>query len=116
MEKLRFKNTNGENFPLPISGILADISISSSSSISQDSIEKDFGKFPIYGANGEIKKISKYEKESSYVAIVKDGAGVGRVIIANPFSSIIGTMNYIENKPNCNLLYLYFLLQKLDFT
>jgi len=113
---MRFKNTNRENFPLPISGVLADICISSSSSISQDSIEKDFGEFPIYGANGEIKKISKYEKESSYVAIVKDGAGVGRVIIANPFSSVIGTLNYIENKPNCNLLYLYYLLQKLDFT
>lgn len=113
---MRFKNTNRENFPLPISGVLADICISSSSSISQDSIEKDFGEFPIYGANGEIKKISKYEKESSYIAIVKDGAGVGRVIIANPFSSVIGTLNYIENKPNCNLLYLYYLLQKLDFT
>jgi type I restriction enzyme S subunit len=115
MEKLRFKDINGKDYPTVIIGSLEDISGVSSSSISQDSIIEDEGKYSIYGANGEIKKISTYEKKSSYIAIVKDGAGVGRVIIGSPFSSVIGTMNYIETKNKCDLQFLLYTIKRIDF-
>ena len=115
MEKLRFKDKNKEQFPSTKTGTLEDIATSCSSSISQDSIINDEGPYSIYGANGEIKKISTYEKANGYIAIVKDGAGVGRVIIGAPCSSIIGTMNYIENRKNCDLKFLLYAIKRIDF-
>ena len=66
-----------------------------SSSIAQKDLENREGMYPIYGASGFIKNIDFYEQEKPYVAVVKDGAGVGRVMILPAKSSVIGTMQYI---------------------
>ena len=58
------------------------------------------------------------KKTLTYISIVKDGAGVGRIDIHNAKSSIVGTLQAFVNNDNVNLKYLYYALknQKLDKT
>ena len=94
---------------------LKDICECKSSTISLSDIEYDDGMYPIYGANGEIKKINSYQNDKDYLAIIKDGAGVGKTIICNKKSSIIATLSALI--PNGIPVY-YFneLINKIDFS
>ena len=94
---------------------LKDICECKSSTISLSDIEYDDGIYPIYGANGEIKKINSYQNDKDYLAIIKDGAGVGKTIICNKKSSIIATLSALI--PNGIPVY-YFneLINKIDFS
>ena len=94
---------------------LKDICECKSSTISLSDIEYDDGMYPIYGANGEIKKINSYQNDKDYLAIIKDGAGVGKTIICNKKSSIISTLSALI--PNGIPIY-YFneLIKKIDFS
>ncbi len=94
---------------------LKDICECKSSTISLSDIEYDNGIYPIYGANGEIKKINSYQNDKDYLAIIKDGAGVGKTIICNKKSSIIATLSALI--PNGIPVY-YFneLINKIDFS
>ena len=94
---------------------LKDICECKSSTISLSDIEYDDGMYPIYGANGEIKKINSYQNDKNYLAIIKDGAGVGKTIICNKKSSIIATLSALI--PNGIPVY-YFneLINKIDFS
>lgn len=49
------------------------------------------------------------------MAIIKDGAGVGRVYHYEPKSSILGTLQYLFPKENVNIRFAYYYLQSLDF-
>ncbi|MCX4255053.1 MAG: restriction endonuclease subunit S [Bacilli bacterium] len=78
-------------------------------------IEFDNGKFPIYGATGEIKKISTFQFSDNYIAIVKDGASVGKNIICDGNSSIIATMSaIIPNK--IPIYYFNELIENINFS
>ena len=94
---------------------LKDICECKSSTINLSDIEYDDGIYPIYGANGEIKKINSYQNDKDYLAIIKDGAGVGKTIICNKKSSIIATLSALI--PNGIPVY-YFneLINKIDFS
>lgn len=56
------------------------------------------GNYPIYGAAGYIGNVDFYHQINPYVAIVKDGAGIGRAMLCPAQSSIIGTMQYLLPK------------------
>lgn len=77
-------------------------------------IENDDGIYPIYGANGEIKKISSFQYEKDYLAIIKDGAGVGKNFVCNNNSSIIGTLNALIPY-NMPIYYFKELISNIDF-
>lgn len=49
------------------------------------------GEYPLYDASGISSYIDKYDFENSYVAIVKDGSGVGRLQYCTEKTSIIVT-------------------------
>lgn len=55
------------------------------------------GNYPIYGASGFINNLDFYKQDNLYVSVVKDGAGIGRVMQLTAFSSVtgIGKMQYI---------------------
>ena len=93
---------------------LIDICYSKSSRISQNTLNEKNGKYSIFGADGEIKKIDTYDIETSYIAMIKDGASAGKFFLLPPKSSVIGTLVYIINKDNCDLRYLYYLLCDQD--
>ena len=68
---------------------LGDVCDKASSNIAQKDLENNEGKFPIYGASGFIKNVDFYKQEKEYIAVVKDGAGVGRIIKCPAKSSVI---------------------------
>lgn len=87
-----------------------------SSSIAQKDLENREGIYPIYGASGFIKNVDFYEQEKPYVAVVKDGAGVGRVMILPPKSSVIGTMQYIIPNEDINVEYLAYAMESMNLS
>ena len=114
--ELRFKDDNGNDFSEWEDKKLGDISIKKSSNISANTLEENQGNFKIYGANGLLKEIDFYREEKPYIAIVKDGAGVGRLLLCEGKSSVLGTLDIIKNKEQTDLLFLYYLLETIDFT
>ena len=94
---------------------LGDICEKGSSNISINKIKDDDGEYPIYGAKGFIKNVSFYHQDKKYISIIKDGAGIGRIEFREPFSSVIGTLQYLIPKSEINIKYLYYFLLGVDF-
>ncbi|WP_158980956.1 MULTISPECIES: restriction endonuclease subunit S [unclassified Flavobacterium] len=113
--KLRFKDENGKEYPDWEEKKLGDVATKKSSNISANKIEDNFGEFIIYGASGILKKVDFYKEESDYISIVKDGAGVGRLLYCKGKSSVLGTMEIISPKQNIDTYFLYCLLSNIDF-
>lgn len=76
---------------------------------------KNKGEYKLYGATGLIKCIDFYEINVPYVAIVKDGAGVGRITLCDENSSILGTMQALIAKEDFDLKFSYYSLNKINF-
>lgn len=93
---------------------LGEICTKSSSSIAQKDLENCDGVYPIYGASGLIKYVDFYQQENPYVAVVKDGAGVGRVMQLPAKSSVIGTMQYIIPNEGINVHYLAYAMEHMN--
>ena len=93
---------------------LEDVCDKATSSIAQKDLKNLEGIYPIYGASGFIKNINFYKQDREYIAIVKDGAGIGRAMILPAFSSVIGTMQYILPKDNIITKYLYFAIDSMN--
>lgn len=70
----------------------------------------------MFGADGFVKNIDFYEMDESYIGIVKDGAGVGRISYNNKKTSVLGTMGYLTSKGNINLKYVYYYLNILNLS
>ena len=95
---------------------LGDICTKGSSNIAQKDLEGNTGNYPIFGASGLIKCVDFYKQEKEYIAIVKDGAGVGRTMILPAYSSVIGTMQYIFPKENIDVKFLYYVLTWMNLS
>src|SRR5690606_6126912 len=95
---------------------LKEIAVKKSSNISANKIEDNFGDYIIYGASGVLKQVDFYREENDYISIVKDGAGVGRLLYCKGQSSVLGTMEIISPKEHLNTSFLYYLLSNIDFT
>lgn len=95
---------------------LKDICEKGTSNIVQKDIIDRKGIYPIYGASGFIKNIDSFAMDKPYIGIVKDGAGVGRVMLLPAKSSIIGTMQYIIPKNGINASYLVYLLESMNLS
>ena len=60
--------------------ILENFIVSNTSNLKEsDVLNSKNGIYPVYGANGIIKYIDKYDIDQCSISIVKDGAGVGRL-------------------------------------
>lgn len=92
---------------------LEDVCERGSSNLRQSDVEGKNGDYPIYGASGYIGNVDFYHQESSYVAVVKDGAGIGRTILLPAKSSVIGTMQYLLPKKNVLPEYLYYVVRHM---
>jgi len=87
----------------------------STSNLAISNLEKNFGNYPLYGANGYLKSINFYEKEVEYIAIVKDGSGVGKLMLCKRKSSVLGTLQYLDVLGQNDLYFIYYLLLTLNF-
>jgi len=89
---------------------LEEVCENRTSNISQKDLKENEGIYPIYGASGLIKKVDFYTQDKEYIGIVKDGAGVGRIMLLPSKSSVIGTMQYIIPNGILDTKYLYYAL------
>ena len=87
---------------------LGEVCFKASSSIAQKDLQGIDGDYPIYGASGFIKNVDFYQQDKPYIAIVKDGAGVGRAMLLPAYSSVIGTMQYIIPEDSIDIVFLYY--------
>lgn len=95
---------------------LGEICKKGSSNIAQKDLEGNIGNYEIYGASGFIKKVDFYHQEKTYIAIVKDGAGVGRTMLLPAKSSVIGTMQYILPNDDIDIRYLYYAIDNMNLS
>ena len=93
---------------------LAELCDKGLSNLAQKDLVFDSGIYPVYGAPGEITKVDFFHQSKPYLGLIKDGAGVGRVMQLPANSSVIGTIQYIFPKENVDLKYLYYLIKYLD--
>lgn len=93
---------------------LEDVCEKKVSNILQKDVDEHKGQYPIFGASGLIGHVDFYEQERPYIAVVKDGAGVGRIFLLPPYSSVIGTMQYILPRNVVYIHYLYYAMQYMN--
>ena len=89
---------------------LEDVCERGSSNLKQSDVCEMSGDYPIYGASGYIGNVDFYHQEKPYVAVVKDGAGIGRTTLNPAKSSVIGTMQYLIPKENVLPEYLFYVV------
>ena len=90
---------------------LEDVCEKESSKLKQSDVIGQNGMYPVYGASGYLGNINTYQQSNYYIAVVKDGAGIGRTMLLPPESSIIGTMQYLIPKDNVLPEYLYYVVK-----
>ena len=93
---------------------LGDVCKKGSSNIAQKDLEGHDGHYPIYGASGYIKDVDFFQMEHAYIAVVKDGAGVGRIMKLPGKSSVIGTMQYIIPNDSVDIGYLAYAMEHMN--
>lgn len=95
---------------------LGDICKKGTSNIAQKDLEGHSGIYPIYGASGFITNVDFYQQENSYIAVVKDGAGIGRIMKLPAKSSVIGTMQYIIPNDTVDISYLAYVMEHMNLS
>ncbi len=95
---------------------LGDILDKGASILSANKLNNCQGEYPVYGAKGLVAKVNFYQQDKEYLAIIKDGAGVGRVYHYEANSSILGTLQYLFPKCEINIRFGYYYLQSIDFS
>ena len=93
---------------------LGDVCDRGTSNLKQSDITDTSGEYPVYGASGLIGTVSFYHQKLPYVAVVKDGAGIGRTTLHPAESSVIGTMQYLLPKANILPEYLYYVVKHME--
>ena len=93
---------------------LKDVCEKGSSNIKQSDLQAHDGEYPIYGASGFIKNVDFYQQDKPYIAVVKDGAGVGRVMKLPAYSSVISTMQYIIPHDGVSVSYLSYVMDFME--
>lgn len=95
---------------------LGDVCTKGTSNIAQKDLEGHGGNYPIYGASGFIANVDFYQQENPYIAVVKDGAGIGRIMKLPAKSSVIGTMQYIITDDTVDISYLAYAMEHMNLS
>lgn len=95
---------------------LGDVCKKGTSNIAQKDLEGHSGNYPIYGASGFIANVDFYQQDNPYIAVVKDGAGIGRIMKLPAKSSVIGTMQYIIPNDNVDISYLAYTMDHMNLS
>ena len=86
-----------------------------SSNLSLNKIANEEGEYPVFGAKGFVTNISFFHQEEEYLAIIKDGAGIGRVSKYPSKSSILATMQYLVPNEAFDIDFIRYFLMGVDF-
>jgi type I restriction enzyme S subunit len=85
------------------------------SNISLNKIKDNEGSYPVFSAKGFAKNVSFFQQEQDYLAIIKDGAGIGRVAKYPAKSSVVATMQYLIPKDGFDIGFIKYFLNGIDF-
>ena len=96
-------------------GTLEDAIKKGSSNISLNKIKDDEGDYPVFSAKGFAKNVSFFQQEQEYIAIIKDGAGIGRVAKYPAKSSVVATMQYLIPKKSFDIGFIEYFLNGINF-
>lgn len=112
--KLRFPEFRGEEVWSQI--IIATVAESESSRLALNKLSLQTQGYPVYGADSCVGFIDSYDQSDNYIAIVKDGSGVGRLFLKDGKSSVLGTLAYIKPKQDTftDIAWLYYCLSSLN--
>lgn len=81
---------------------LGDVCERGTSNLKLSDVSEKNGEFSVFGASGYIGSVDFYQQGYPYVAVVKDGAGIGRAMLCPGKTSVIGTMQY---QVRCSIFY-----------
>lgn len=95
---------------------LGNVCKKGSSNIAQKDIENSNGTYAIYGASGYIKDVNFYHQDKPYIAVVKDGAGIGRTMLLPEKTSVIGTLQYLIPNDSISVKYLYYAVTYMNLS
>ncbi|GFO73544.1 type I restriction enzyme, S subunit [Bathymodiolus japonicus methanotrophic gill symbiont] len=95
--------------------LLSDVCERFSSTILANTLVNE-GNFKVYGASGYFQNVNFYKEEKTYIGIVKDGSGVGRSFICEGKSSVLSTLQIIKPKGQNNLIFIWKLIKKINFS
>lgn len=97
---------------------IGDVANSESSSMALNKLDLKPTGYPVYGADSIVGYIDEFQHKDKYISIVKDGSGVGRLNLCQSNSSILGTLTSLKskNKKQYDLVWLYYLLNTVDFS
>ena len=88
---------------------LEDVCEKEASNLKQSDVVSMTGEYPIYGAAGYIGNVDFYHQEKPYVALVKDGAGIGRTTLHKKDEICSGVISLKESTPTlCRWLVMRF--------
>ena len=93
---------------------LGDICLKGSSNLTMKDVHRN-AQYYVYGASGICGKTNDFISDEKYIAIVKDGAGVGTLYLCETHTHILATLQKITHKENQNLLYIYYMMRKINF-
>lgn len=94
---------------------LEDAVTKSSSNISLNKLKSENGVYPVFAAQGFVQNVSFYHQEKEYLAIIKDGAGIGRISKHPAKSSVAATMQYLIPKKGFDIDFIRYFLEGIDF-
>lgn len=115
-QQIRFKDDQGQDFPDWEEKRLEDVAKKISSNISAASLENSpSGSYPVYGASGVIAHVDRYQSNTPYIGVVKDGAGVGRLFQCPEKSSVLGTLEGVHPKDDNDIRFIYFWMSGINF-
>lgn len=93
---------------------LGDVCERGTSNLKLSDVSEKNGEFSVFGASGYIGSVDFYQQGYPYVAVVKDGAGIGRAMLCPGKTSVIGTMQYLLPKDNILPKYLFYVVKYMN--
>jgi type I restriction enzyme S subunit len=95
---------------------ICDAAIYGSSTLAQGKLQITSDGYPVFGADGIVGYIDRFDQQEDYIAIVKDGSGSGRLTFMKGESSVLSTLGYLRPKSTTRTetLWLFYCLLSLN--
>lgn len=116
-QTLRFKDDGGNDYPDWEEKRLGDVAeVYQPETISQNQLEDD-GQYLVYGANGVIGNLNRYNHEQEQIAVTCRGNTCGYVTYTQPYSWITGNAMVINTdaNPAVSKRFIYYTFKNTDF-
>lgn len=114
-QQLRFTRPDGSHFPVWQEKRLREITVNKPSTITAGQLSDNFEGYAVYGASGIAGYVKSFQHEQPYTAVVKDGAGAGRLLWCEGETSVLSTLTVLLPRQGIDAGYLHYVLQGIDF-